>query len=117
MISSRDAPAAIGRIRAMRSASDNRRTSSRSSSAMAFAHRAHGADAELTRAGGPVARIATPDEDCARARVDGDVEAIFRTIVNDDVEGQRRRDLAARSVNHEYRRLNEPVLREPTMTL
>ena len=57
----------------------------------AFRHGRDDADAEAARRGRQRVLVVAPDEDRARARVGDDVEAVFRAVVDDEVEIRARR--------------------------
>src|SRR4029079_11050726 len=65
--------------------------------------RGDAANAETPRAGRHGVLIAAPDQDRARLRIDRDVEAVFRAVVDDDVELERRGDLAPGRRDDEHR--------------
>ena len=70
----------------------------------AFGDGLHDADPEALSRRRQLVLPVAPDQDRARLRVDRDVEAVFRTIVDDDVERERGRDATARSLHDVHAR-------------
>jgi hypothetical protein len=48
--------------------------------------RRHGTDAELSRAARHRIFTTAPYQDCARGRIDGDIETVLGTVVDEDIE-------------------------------